>query len=403
MNQKPVLMFYCQHSLGMGHLIRSLTLAEALAGRFELIFLNGGRFPDHTSPPSEVIVINLPPLGMDEQNQLYSQDERYSLKAAQDVRRQMILEVFDKYTPDALLIELFPFGRKKFAYELLPLLKAARKTATKKIQVFCSLRDIMVSARKDQLRHDNRARWLVDRYFDGVLVHSDPKFARLEESFKPSKPLKVPVNYTGFVLPSDKALHHQDRQRKLVVSVGGGMVGGPLLKLAVQAQTVLWSKLKLSTTIVAGPFLPENEWQELKSQAKDCLGLTLLRNVPTMTDLLNSHSISVSQCGYNTVMDILKSGIAALVVPYSVGQENEQANRAERLQKLGLLRVETAENLDLDRFVTEIEQLFLFIPNQVGLELGGAVRSAEQIYNQVVVNMLAPVSNAYNVKQAAHV
>ncbi len=83
----------------------------------------------------------------------------------------------------------------------------------------------MVSARKDQLRHDNRARWLVDRYFDGVLVHSDPKFARLEESFKPSKPLKVPVNYTGFVLPSDKALHHQDRQRKLVVSVGGGMVG----------------------------------------------------------------------------------------------------------------------------------------------------------------------------------
>ncbi len=77
-------------------------------------------------------------------------------------------------------------------------------------------------------------------------------------------------------------------------------------------------------------------------------------------------------------------GIAALVVPYSVGQENEQANRAERLQKLGLLRVETAENLDLDRFVTEIEQLFLFIPNQVGLELGGAVRSAEQIYNQVV-------------------
>ncbi len=120
MNQKPVLMFYCQHSLGMGHLIRSLTLAEALAGRFELIFLNGGRFPDHTSPPSEVIVINLPPLGMDEQNQLYSQDERYSLKAAQDVRRQMILEVFDKYTPDALLIGLCRLAERNLRMSYCP-------------------------------------------------------------------------------------------------------------------------------------------------------------------------------------------------------------------------------------------------------------------------------------------
>ncbi len=403
MNQKPVLLFYCQHSLGMGHLIRSLTLAEALAERFKLIFLNGGRFPDHIGPPSGLTVINLPPLGMDEQNQLYSQDERYSLKAAQDIRKQMILELFDRFSPDTILVELFPFGRKKFAYELLPLLKAARKTARKKIQVFCSLRDIMVSARKDQLRHDNRARWLVDRYFDGVLVHSDPKFARLEESFKPSKPLKVPVNYTGFVLPSDKALPHQDRQRKLVVSVGGGMVGGPLLKLAVQAQTTLWSKLKLPTTIVAGPFLPVGEWNDLKNLAKDCPGLTLLRNVPTMTDLLNSHSISVSQCGYNTVMDILKSGIAALVVPYSVSQENEQTNRAERLQKLGLLKVAEAEILDADRFVDEIEQLLSFVPNPVGLDLDGAARTAEQIFSQVVVNLRASVSDACNVKQVAHV
>lgn len=182
---KPVLLFYCQHSLGMGHLVRALTLAEALAERFKVVFLNGGRFPDNTVPPEGIEIINLPPLGMAEDNSLYSQDERYSLVEAQAVRKQKILEVFNEYHPQAILIELFPFGRKKFAAELLPLLKAAKRSKNRPL-VMCSLRDIMVNVRKDQTRHDNRARWLIDRYFDGILVHSDPNFASLEESFQPS-------------------------------------------------------------------------------------------------------------------------------------------------------------------------------------------------------------------------
>lgn len=64
---KPALLFYCQHSLGIGHLVRALTLAEALAERFKVVFLNGGRFPDNTVPPDGIKIINLPPLGMAEE------------------------------------------------------------------------------------------------------------------------------------------------------------------------------------------------------------------------------------------------------------------------------------------------------------------------------------------------
>ena len=44
-NSKPALLFYCQHSIGMGHLTRSFALAAALAQDFRIVFLNGGPFP----------------------------------------------------------------------------------------------------------------------------------------------------------------------------------------------------------------------------------------------------------------------------------------------------------------------------------------------------------------------
>ena len=60
MGERPTLLFYCQHALGLGHLVRSLTLAEALAGTFDVVLLNGGRMPDSTTVPSRVRVVNLP-------------------------------------------------------------------------------------------------------------------------------------------------------------------------------------------------------------------------------------------------------------------------------------------------------------------------------------------------------
>ncbi len=383
---RPVLLFYCQHSLGMGHIVRALTLAETLAESFAVVFLNGGRLPDNTVLPQDIQVINLPALGMAEDNQLYSQDSRYSLAEAQTLRRQMILATFNHCQPQVILIELFPFGRKKFAGEILPLLKAAKRAGQFRPSVFCSLRDIMVNARKDQQRHDDRARWLVDRYFDGVLLHSDPKFAALEDSFRPKRLLNTPVHYTGFVLPRGETQLGVVRKRQVLVSAGGGMVGSPLFRVAIAAQPTLWQQFELPMTLIAGPFLPELDWQELQAKAINCPGLTLHRYVPNMSQLLASHSISVSQCGYNTVMDILKSGISALVVPFAQGQEDEQTSRAKRLCHLGLLRRCAAEELNVARFVLEVEQLQAFAPPPAALDLDGTTRSATIIREHLATN-----------------
>ena len=200
MTNRPAVLFYCQHSLGMGHLMRSFALADRLAERFRVVLLNGGRLPKGIAAPAKVELVNLPPLGIDDANQLVSHDKRISVKRALDRRQKIIKATFDELRPAVVLIELFPFGRKKFASELLPLLEAAHAPETRAL-VVCSLRDILVRQRKDQQQHDNRAAALANKFVDVILVHSDPSFARFEESFQPSLPLQVPVKHTGFVVP----------------------------------------------------------------------------------------------------------------------------------------------------------------------------------------------------------
>src|SRR5262245_42940680 len=115
MTNRPIVLFYCQHSLGMGHLMRSFALADRLAERFRVVLLNGGRLPKGIAAPANVELVNLSPIGIDDANQLVSHDKRISVEGALVRRRKIISATFNKLRPSVVLIELFPFGRKKFA------------------------------------------------------------------------------------------------------------------------------------------------------------------------------------------------------------------------------------------------------------------------------------------------
>jgi len=75
--------------------------------------------------PRGVTFVDLPPLGFDTEGRLVSRDGRRSVARAEEVRRATILQTFRELRPEIILVELFPFGRKKFAGELMPLFDAA--------------------------------------------------------------------------------------------------------------------------------------------------------------------------------------------------------------------------------------------------------------------------------------
>ena len=136
------MLHYCQHSTGLGHLVRSLAVAGALATRYRVVLCSGGRMPEGVAVPPGVEVLCLPPIGTGPDGRLVSQDPGLTLEGARALRGALLLRCFEELRPAVVMVELFPLGRRKFAGELLALLERAR-SATPRPSVVCSVRDLL--------------------------------------------------------------------------------------------------------------------------------------------------------------------------------------------------------------------------------------------------------------------
>jgi predicted glycosyltransferase len=369
---RPPLLFYCQHSVGLGHLTRSYALCAHLAEWFRVVMVCGGALPEEIEPPAGVEVVPLPALGVGPGSRFVSRDPQLSVERAWAVRGELLLRTLRSLRPAVVFVELFPFGRAKFARELVPLLERAREGGA---MTACSLRDILVTGRADQAAHDERACRLANAHLDAVLVHSDPRFARLDETFGPIDRLEIAVRYTGFVVGA--APPPAARRPRIVVSAGGGLVGEPLLRAAIEAQRI---GTGLPMRAIAGPLMPEDAYERLRAEARDAPGLELTRSVPDLAAELTTASASVSQGGYNTTLEIVRARVPALVVPYVTPEEDEQLRRARRLERLGALRVLDPARLEPAVLAREIARLPAFEPTVPAIDLDGGRGTCRELW-----------------------
>jgi predicted glycosyltransferase len=374
-------LFYCQHVLGMGHLIRSLTLVEGLAREFSVCFLNGGELVAGLNLPSNVTVINLPPLKSDENFSGLTSTDGAELVAIQQARRQQILATYADFQPDVVVIELFPFGRKKFAFELMPLLTRIR-LAGGKTKVVCSLRDILVS-RPQQGRYEARVCDVINRYFDLILVHADPRFQTLAESFGSLHQIRTPIRYTGYVAqeesvepasPEEVTLDALPRPL-LLASIGGGRVGYELLAGCVAASQTLATRRPHHLLIFTGPYLPAAEFAQLQAAVAGQPQITLRRFTNRFLHYMAQADLSISMAGYNTCMNLLSTQTRALVLPFTGAENDEQTIRAEKLAQLGALEVLTPTDLTGARLAERMETQLTSKLTSARLDLGGVNNS----------------------------
>ncbi|MDE3147767.1 MAG: glycosyl transferase, partial [Acidobacteriota bacterium] len=124
---RPTVMYYCQHSVGLGHFVRSLAIAEALSERFRVVMVSGGANPQESLVPSGVELVDLPAIAAADGrgSRLVSVDPRRELEDVWRAREHTLLQLLGRLRPSALVVELFPFGRRKFERELVPLLEDA--------------------------------------------------------------------------------------------------------------------------------------------------------------------------------------------------------------------------------------------------------------------------------------
>jgi predicted glycosyltransferase len=119
---------------------------------------------------------------------------------------------------------------------------------------------------------------------------------------------------------------------------------------------------------IAGPLMPQADYDALQRIVPP--NVELKRSVPDLAHELGQARASISQCGYNTALDLLRARVPALVVPYATPEEDEQTRRAQRLAALGALKICTHINGDIDALLD-------FTPSPTTLDLDGAARTAE--------------------------
>ena len=376
-------LFHVQHLLGIGHLQRALRIVAGLAREgLGVTLVSGGEPISTLASAAAERIIQLPPIRVSDLafKELVDTDGRPIDDSLRSTRRAALLSAFAAAQPDAILIEAFPFGRRALRFELDALIDAARSRRPRPL-VLCSLRDIVVTN-----NNPRRPREVVDRVradFDHVLIHSDPAFIPLEASFPLASEIADRLIYTGYVAESDEpdpdetvSADEAVGADEVVVSVGGGAMGGVLLSTAVECRR-RGCLANFKWRLLTGPNLPEAEFAALTGGLP--AGVILERFRSDFPRLLRRCRVSVSQAGYNTILDILAARAPAVVVPFALERETEQSLRAERLAAQGVLEVVRESDLSPERLGQAIDRAIARGPEAIAIATGGARRSAAEV------------------------
>ncbi|MEM1255510.1 MAG: glycosyltransferase [Cyanobacteria bacterium P01_H01_bin.21] len=373
------LLFYCQHILGIGHLIRSMAIARGLTQDFKVYFVNGGEIIQNFPIPDGVEVINLPAIKTDQNFRELQVPEGFAdVESTLEYRRDLLLEVCDRIRPSAVMVELFPFGRRRFSTELIPLLERAKNYGAKTI---CSLRDIVVT-KQDQARHEAKVCKLMNRYFDQLLIHGDPKFLPLENSFSRVNDLTCEVHYTGYVVPDvdrEFTTKSEADPPMILASVGGGRFGHELLQCVAETSQFLEDKIPHHIQMFTGPFSPDEVYDRLQAIAETRSNLTVQRYTPDLLGYMAKADLSISMAGYNTTLNILQTGVRAMQLPFTGNDDQEQRLRSTRLENLGVVTVIDPDELEPIFFSLKIRQALSNNPKPQDFCLRGVEITAARV------------------------
>ncbi|WP_395015728.1 glycosyltransferase family protein [Dongia sp.] len=372
-------LIHVQHLLGIGHLQRAAAIAGALQHRGAKVVLATGGVPvpqvEAALEQRGVSVVRLAAARAADSSFSALLDAQGNAidDAWKARRREAVLQLFKDTAPDALITEMYPFGRRPFRFELEPLLEAARHRADPPL-IACSVRDILVTKEKP-----GRAEAMAEtarQCFDLVLVHSDPKLIPFAATFPLAATIEDLIRYTGYVTEAKLETASADRSAgEILISAGGGAVGRPLLQAALAARALSFERTR-PWRLITGGNLPQEDFERLQQEAQ---GFTVERFRTDFKELLAHCRVSVSQGGYNTVLEILATRTPAVVVPFAEGVESEQTDRARLLHEKGLLRLLPAPELDPMRLAEEIDRASVMTIPPFTINLDGARQSAALI------------------------
>jgi predicted glycosyltransferase len=344
------ILFHYTHKQTLGHTTRSISLATALCRqKAQVLILQGGVPQPFIRFPKECRVLDIP----------HPFDTRTSFQSrgipeSPAKRAQFILRSAADFVPDVFITEFFPFGRLAYLPELLPTLRYLRKKGTR---IMASIGyPLLIDLDRLEDKKFAALHRAVFAFYDSFLIHTpcgletsyiqrtiqDPQLSHAYAAVM--KSLEKKIFYTGYVFPEKMITGGTEipvpdnAGPAIVISRGGGAVYPKLITLAIEAQRLLDDKGQTINTIIAcGPATSPKEMELFRSCLKpeDKGRVFLADHLANLDDHLRHCRVSVSLCGYNTSVQLMRWGTPSVIVPYQNSQSqtstNDQVARARLL------------------------------------------------------------------------
>ncbi len=375
----PRVLLYVQHLLGIGHFVRAVRLADGLAAAgFSVTVVSGGAPVPHIAPVRARLV-QLPPVRTADVafSGLVDLAGRPVDDAWKRRRTAALLDLAAQSEPDVVILEHFPFGRRQMRFELDPLIDDLRGKAL----IATSVRDVLVPPRADRIA-EIIAR--LKRDIDLVLVHGDAGIVPFDASF-PTTEIVHRLRYTGYLGPPPPA--PADRGDEILVSAGGGAVAAPLIDAAIEASGISAHGIGGGATtwrIRVAATTSNADLAHLQARAPD---IVIERASGDFLDRLAACRVSVSQGGYNTLVETLITGTPAVCVPFAEARETEQTTRAAAFAARGWLHHLPAAELSPQRLAGAIAIAAAAPVSVAAIASDGAAQTAAILRAALAVTM----------------
>jgi predicted glycosyltransferase len=361
--------FPVESIMGLGHLNRTGKLVREMVRNGLDVTVASGSFVDPQRFFAGARLIAIPPIvikGRDVYFTLNADGTRtvqhdFNEAAQRGERTRAHLQNLADVRPDVVISEFWPFNRAQVDEEMGAILERTKNSDKKTLKI-ASVRDVLDPPGEGKTpefeqRHKEREAFAVktiNENFDAVLVHGDPNFIPLSETFGLASELKVPVIYTGYVVDEmpKRTVKADDPNAPVVVSCGAGADCHELIFSFLTS----WQKLldrrdsdpavaKLvnrPVVIISGPRFEPNTYTQIEEWSKMVAEqsghpVTVEHYRQDFTKLLANAAFSVSFAGYNTTLETLATGVPHVMVPnyaYYSGRMKMNTEQLYRLQRL---------------------------------------------------------------------
>lgn len=339
------LMVYSHDTFGLGNIRRMLSICKYLIDSIpdlSILIVSGSPMVHTFRIPQRLDYIKLPCLRRTEREDYSVKYLGTDMAETMRLRSELILSAVTHFRPDLLLVDKKPFGVKKELKGVLNYLKI-HLPETKQVLL---LRDILDSPEATiKVWKQNRYHEAIRLFYDLVLVVGS------SEVFDPRKEYRMPPSVSGKVqlcgyIRREAGLMGRDAVRnelqltdeKLVlVTPGGGEDGYRLVKSYLSGLEHLPKALNIRSLIICGPEMPEAQRIQLFQTAAGRPSVQITEFTNDLMSYMDASDVVISMAGYNTICEILSLNKRAIVVP-RVHPVKEQLLRAERMDRLGLLR-----------------------------------------------------------------